>query len=60
MTLGKVGQSPATVTQELMNILQAGQEKALELNKKIITMGMVDKGLQNEAEGKGRYIDLTA
>jgi hypothetical protein len=47
-------------TEELMKILQAGQEKALDLNKKIIKMGAADKTLQNAAEGKGQLLDLTA
>lgn len=59
MKIGNVDPALAA-SRELMKILQDGNQKAMDMTKKLIKVAHSDKALQNETEGKGGQIDLTA
>lgn len=45
---------------ELMKILEQGQEKSLDMVKKLVSMAASSKVSSAEAEGKGAALDLYA
>jgi hypothetical protein len=59
MAIDGIGKQ-AVDLQNLMQLLGDTQNKGIDLAKKLIRIAHVDKSLQNEAEGKGQNIDITA
>lgn len=45
---------------ELMKVLEQGQQKALDMVKKLVDMAAASKVSSAEAEGKGAALDLYA
>ncbi len=55
----KIGSNPSVQSsQALFDILQANQDKSLDLAKKLVRISAGDRQMQNEAEQKGQIIDM--
>ena len=47
-------------TQQLMQILEAGQSQSIDLAKKIVKVAHLEGSLKNVVEGIGQNIDILA
>ena len=57
MQVNGVSQSGSSA--ELMQLLQKNQEAQLDMTKKMINLELGQKASSAQAEGKGKYLDVT-